>query len=404
MADRLQPGIYFRSKKRPPPCYRLLLLNVSDGADPKTVRRALEETMRMLAALPEGRVRELEGQGEQDIKKTKEVFKGFEALLGFGRRFFDTGRHAPVLTAMPRPDFLAYLARDQVSPALPWARGQAEGNRGEADIALQLTGHCEAATNRAVVEIWKLLLDAELPLEIAASFSGFGRPDGRGWLEFHDGVSNIESSERLAALEAGGDPKWISGGTYMAFLRLSVDLSRWRALSRAEQELIVGRDKLSGSPLKGTRRAESGTVVPVAAAPLDEDASEARRSDHLDPPQTTDRLIEASHTHRASQNRASPFAAAGLRIFRQGYDFLEDIGPEGPKLGLNFVSFQRDLGTLQHILHMPGWLGDVNFGGPTNPQPGEPDPVPLLELQAAGLYAVPPAGPLFPGAELFPAG
>lgn len=400
MADRLQPGIYFGSEQQPPPCYRLLLLNVSAGADPPLVHQALEQTMRMLAALPEGRVRELEGQCEEDTRKTTELFKGLKALLCFGRRFFDAGRHAPVLTAQPRPEFLSYLPRDQVSPALPWGPGQDEGDCGEADIALQLTGPCEAATNRAAVEVWKLLVDARLPLEPVSTFAGFGRPDGRGWLEFHDGVSNIESSERLAALEADGEPEWMRGGTYMAFLRLAVDLPRWRALSRAEQELIVGRDKLSGGPLEGTRRDESGVVVPVAAPALADDASEAQRSDHLDPPQTTDRLIEASHTHRANQNRASPFAPAGLRIFRQGYDFLETVGPEGPALGLNFVSFQHDLGTLYHILHLPGWLGDVNFGGPSEPEPGDPPSLELIRLIAGGLYAVPPDAEPFPGAGL----
>lgn len=47
--------------------------------------------------------------------------------------------------------------------------------------------------------------------------------------------------------------------------------------------------------------------------------------------------------HRANQNRAEPTSSATRRIFRQGYEFLVDIRPAGPRLGLNFVSFQRDL-------------------------------------------------------------
>jgi hypothetical protein len=124
------------------------------------------------------------------------------------------------------------------------------------------------------------------------------------------------------------------------------------------------------------------------------------RADSIDPRQTADPLLEARPLHRANQNRASPSAPAGLRLFRQGYDFLESIGPDGPLLGLNFVSFQRDLFVLQHVLHLPGWPGDVNFGGPSEPKDGEPA-VNLLSLLAGGFHAVPPVEDPFSGAKLF---
>lgn len=400
MTDQLQDGIYFRKDERPPPCYRLVLLNATVGATAAAVHHALAATIEMLSRLPDGQVRELLGQGDRDAEKTRELFKEFEALIGFGRRLFDDHVHEPALTASSLPEFLAYLSCDQVSPELRWAEGAEEENRGEADVVLQLTGHNEAAVNRAAVELWKLIVDEGLPLEVVASFTGFQRGDGRGWLEFHDGVSNIQSSQRLIALEAPPDPPWMTGGTYMAFLRFSVDLATWRSLTRAEQELIVGRNKLSGSPLLATKRDETGGIVPVSAQPRTEDSSDAEVEDYSDPPQTTDPIIEASHLHRANQNRASPFAPAGLRIFRQGYDFLEGFGPEGPSLGLNFVSFQADLATLQHVLHLPGWLGDVNFGGPSKPGAGDPPSPALIELLAGGLYAVPPMAEPFPGAEL----
>ena len=130
-------------------------------------------------------------------------------------------------------------------------------------------------------------------------------------------------------------------------------------------------------------------------------STDAERADYDDPPQTTDPLIEASHTHRANQNRSSPHASAGLRIFRQGYDFLESIEGDGPRLGLNFVSFQSDLAMLQHLLHLPGWLGDANFGGPIDPKPGEPPSPQLISLLAGGFYACPPRGEPFAGVELF---
>jgi deferrochelatase/peroxidase EfeB len=190
----------------------------------------------------------------------------------------------------------------------------------------------------------------------------------------------------------------------MAFLRCRVDLPAWRALDRDDQELIIGRDKLSGAALVATERDAVGRARPVPAPALTADASDSEIADYTDPPQATDPLIEASHIHRANQNRASPYAPAGWRIFRQGYDFLESLGPDGPVLGLNFVSFQADLGALHHILHLPGWLADVNFGGPTDAGPGDPPSPTLISLLAAGLYAVPPRGDPFPGAALFTSG
>lgn len=396
MSDRLQDGIYFRPRERAAPCYRLLLLNAVPEASSDAVGQALTDVLGMLAQLPQGHVRERVGQSKREVKATARMFSRLCVLVGFGRRLFDQRHHQPALVSAPRPEYLAYLTNPQEAfPLLPW---QTSDNPGQADFALQLTGDSQAGVNCAAIEVWKLLVDDSLPLQAAATFTGFQRTDGRGWLEFHDGVSNIESSERLQALQAPGQPAWMAGGTYMAFLRLALDLAAWRRRSKGQQELLVGREKLSGAPLVGVRREGETVGVP---APLGQNPSPSEQADYLDPPQATDPLLEASHLHRANQNRASPSAPAGQRIYRQGYDFLDDLGPEGPSLGLNFVSFQGDLAALQHLLHLPGWLGDVNFGGPTKPKDGEPPPLNFVSLLAGGFYAVPPRAQPFAGAELF---
>lgn len=387
--DRLQEGIHFRRGEQPPPGWRLVLLGVAPGTAPQDARAAIGAVLGMLRALRRGEVRELPRQPEADRTATRAMFADLAVLVAYGRSLFDPAVHDPPLTHRERPDFLAYLAADAAFPAVPWADGRLPG---EADVALQFTGATAAAVNRAAVEVWKLIDEAGLPLDVVHSFDGFGRPDGRGWLEFHDGVANLESSRRLAALAAPADPRWMAGGTYLAFLRLRVDLGAWRALDRGEQELVVGRDKMTGDPLVAVRRDGHGRARPVAGPPA------------RDPPETTDPLLEVSHVHRANQNRASPDAPAGLRMYRQGYDFLESVGPDGPVLGLNFVSFQADLQTLQHVMHLPDWLGDVNFGGPAAPRAGDPPSPRLMRLLAGGLYAVPPRARPFPGAGLFAAG
>jgi deferrochelatase/peroxidase EfeB len=394
-----QEGIAFESGVRPAPCYRLVLLDVASGTTAAAAAGALGAVTYMLRELAHGRVRELAGQPTRHAKASDDHFCGLRTLLGYGRRFFDGEVHEPALTEDERHVYLSYLPGPPAAfPCIPWAQPYGS-NQGEADIAIQLTGCRESAVSCAAVEIWKLIADERLPLEVVSSFAGFGRRDGRGWLEFHDGVSNLESRQRLAVLEALPDPPWMGRGTYMAFLRLAVDLALWRSLERSAQELIVGRDKLSGAPLRSVDRSGE-RACPVAAPAASGDLSAGELAERRDPPQTMDPLLEASHVHRSNQSRASSGAPGALRMFRQGYDYLDGLGPDGPAVGLNFVSFQSDLRALHHLLHLPGWLGDVNFGGPVHPQAGDTPSPALLTLLAGGLYAVPPTAEPFPGAGL----
>jgi deferrochelatase/peroxidase EfeB len=399
--DRLQEGIYSRRGERPPPCYRLLLLNFLPHTEPGQARPALEQIFTMLGDLRKGNVRDLGGQDDEQIAKAAGELGETDRMFAFGARLFDHKLHDPPLLAAPRPGYLVSLTDDgDPFPAVPWSSDRDRWG-GEADIAIQLTGPSEAAVNRATVEIWKLLADEKLPLDVVASFAGFSRRDGRGWLDFHDGVSNIESSERIVAIQTGADPDWMAGGTYMAFLRFAVDLAAWRGLTRTQQELIVGRDKLTGQPVLDVRRGPGGEALPVTEATVPDEETSPAGTDFREPPEVADPIVKASHLQRANRNRASPWAPAGQRIYRQGYEFLERLDGDGITLGLNFVSFQADLGTLRRVLHLPGWLADVNFGGPAAPSPGDPPNVRLLSLLAGGLYCVPPGGTPFPGAELF---
>jgi Dyp-type peroxidase family len=260
------------------------------------------------------------------------------------------------------------------------------------------------------VEVWKIIVDEKppLPLDIVTSYGGFNRDDRRSWLGFYDGINNIRSDERRAAIEVvSKNPPWMEGGTYMAFLRIAIDLAEWRRLSCAHQELLIGRDKLTGCPLAGIYPDPQGRLVPVplvadrlAGTPLGSPA-------YLDPPRPREQLLQASHMHRANINRDGPAGEdENNRIFRQGYEFLEAFANGQPRLGLNFVSFQRRLSRLTNLLDTAGWLGDVNFGGSAHPQRGQPRPISFLSMIAGGFYAVPPQadpsqGEEFPGAGIF---
>lgn len=380
---------------KPPPSFLLLVLEVL-SSDPASARTAIATVAEVLDDLRAGLVRDLRGTrgDEQDVSIDAETV---DWLIGYGAALFDPSRG---LTAADRPKLLVELEGEGWPFAqLAWAGGGNSG--GEGDLCIQLTGHSEHAVGRAGVEIWKAIVDHDLPLRISASFPGFARDDRRSWIGFHDGVSNIRPSQRLVAVEAAGDPEWNRGGSYMAFLRCEVDLAAWRQLTRSEQELLVGRDKLSGVALEAAE-VDRGELQPrpyslcPGHAQADSSATEVFR----DPPETGDAVIEASHIHRANQNRTEPTTHASHRIFRQGYEFLDRIAGT-PVLGLNFVSFQADLGHFWQVVGLSDWLGGANFGGREQRGSLEPPPIELLRLQAGGLFAVPPRADPFPGESLF---
>jgi len=401
-AERLQPGIFFRHGERPPACYRLLLLNVAAGSRPRDAADAIARVLEALGALATNEIgRDLEN-GTSDHAGRPEAAR-LSTLVAYGARLFDPAAHEPPLTAAPSPRLLRrFEPDDALFFSLPFAEN-AEPGLGQADLALQFLAPSEDLVARAAVEAWKTVADESLPLEIVGSFEAFQRQDGRGWLEFHDGVSNVEASQRRRAIQvSGSDPPWMKAGTYMSFLRLAVDLPLWRSLPRDEQEAVVGRQKVSGCPLADVVVDEDGLrPVPINDCPPGPDSSPAAHAAFVDAPSTGKRLVEASHIHRSNQNRGSPEQQANFRIFRQGFDYFDGFRDGRPVVGLNFVSFQAGLDRLLGILQTTGWLGDVNFGGPAAPHPGEPRSPSLMSIVAGGFYAVPSRALPFPGAELF---
>jgi len=399
--DRLQDGLYFRSGETPLPAFGLLLLDIRNGTRVDEARGALAQLWAMLGELRRGTVRDFRGEdGEPAVAFDA---GGLSVLLGYGARLWQNHeKHSPRLAGDDVRPRLPQLLQGPNRPfrALHWAPPEQQ-RRGEADLALQLIGERGITVDRAVVETWKLIHDEQLPLEIVAFHRGFQRDDRRSWIDFHDGINNMSSSERATAIVLRvPDPPWLEGGTFMAFLRIRVDLAAWRKLPRAHQEISVGRDKISGWPLREVQTGDGGALVPVPAGTVvpGDDTPREQLAAYRNPGHQS-QLLAMSHIHRSNRNRGGPEQDANNRIYRQGYEFLE-VTPDGRmELGLNFVSFQRSTQRVTDILKDPGWQGDSNFGGPP-PGQGEPQVV-LMELVAGGFYAVPPKGDPFPGAALF---
>jgi Dyp-type peroxidase family len=402
MADSLeQEGIYYQKGASPPGFFTVLLLHAPENQTASSVNTLLEKLWQLYMQLKDGSVPELPGvQVDKDKRKLK-------VLLGFGAAAFDL---PGALRSCP-PDLRNFSFAEMKGGGPIAYNGSHEaairyapelGTQPPVQFALQFTAKTSLAVEQAVVETAKLLqLEAGgAALEIVSFYPGSQRDDGRSWLGFHDGLSNLSADERpgviLISPTAPGE-EWTRNGTYLAFARLSIALESWWTLDRAAQERLVGRDKLTGCPLvafdNGTATAAAG--CPLGGEPITATVNIPFRDAYVANPGTT---LALSHVQRANHHFGPSAGPPSLRIYRQGYPFLEACD-EAPhfRAGLNFVSFQDTPARLMGILtRKGGWLGTANFGGPDAPSTKDD----LVKAYAAGMFLVPPLaeGERYPGA------
>jgi Dyp-type peroxidase family len=406
-----QEGIYFRSGERPPGFFALALLHV-----PKDQRESVYTLgrVRFLLAQLWARLADLKVGLVADLPGIKVPDGDLQVLLGFGCPAFDlVGAHAPPARFVHpfdavRPEGTLFA---DGSAGIRYA-SDLDKRSSDVEFALQFTAETPLAVERAVVETARFLRETKRatgrpsPLELSAVYTGTQRDDGRSWIDFHDGLSNLRARERPGVIfisAAPDDEAWTINGTYLAFLRLGINLDVWHGLPREVQERVVGRDKVSGCPLL---LQDDGSAVPVSGCPVaglpitagDNPFREARRWPGDRTPLSKDTL--SSHVHRANQGITPPDDPASLRIFRQGYPFFESVpgaDSQAFRVGLNFVSFQSSPERFTQILQRVTWLGDTNFGGTDEIEEENP----LITAYAAGMFFVPPraAGEKFPGAS-----
>ena len=201
----------------------------------------------------------------------------------------------------------------------------------------------------------------------------------------------------------------------MTFLRVEIDLELWDSINRSKQELIIGRDKLYGSPLIGVDK--NNNPLTSKAFPIAQKITTFNKKYHDHPnyfkvPQISKELknkididkslkiLNESHIGRTRHfdNIANKLVPS-RRIFRQTFEFLESncLYKKPIKIGLNFVSFQNDPARLLFILTDPNWLGNSSFGGDSQFK-GISE---LLHVQACGIFFIPRKEKPFPGSSIF---
>ncbi|MFE0422822.1 Dyp-type peroxidase [Streptomyces sp. NPDC058953] len=147
-----------------------------------------------------------------------------------------------------------------------------------------------------------------------------GRTAPRNLLGFIDGIVGPHTTaEQERDLWLAGPPA-VAGGTLAVLRRMEFDLTRFAALSVAEQEAVFGRRRSSGVPLSGGS---------VASAPgLGAKTPDGRYLVPVD----------------AHVRRANPTTVGVGHMLRRSYSI------DDPVPGLLFISFQNDLRTFTATL------------------------------------------------------
>lgn len=424
----LQNGIYYSRGQKPGNSCCVLFLGIDENAQPINVRNILLDLWNMYKDLQLGITREFKLLSNTRKVPSKGYSGNLSVLLGFGPAIFDLkGVQRPCPTYLEKKWLFRSPNGKGGGPilgeiGLDYADYVYQNQVANDPIVVQFIGDNEFVTNRAIVETWKVLRKINKEQEtdtvyLRTFFPGFARPDSRGWLGFHEGVSNIRSQDRLKAITVNGNEvtsrdEWTISGTYLAFLRIVVNFDRWENTAVDEQERIVGRDKITGCPIAEVSNINGQNIIvhgcPVPGTmEITEDGNEPFR-EH--PPygirwnpqmHVSDDVLKKSHIGRMYERPA--YYGQGPepdRIFRQGYEFLEPTSsPSGFRAGLNFISYQSSPIKLHNILTKG--LGKANFGGPETTNGPEKDK--LLSVIAAGLFLVPPltTNELFPGERIF---
>ena len=414
MAGMLQDGIYYN--RAPGNSFCLMFLKISRPVHSSDLAKDLSELWKLFDELKRGKVKDL------PINPKHQHHGNLSVLLGYGPKIFDG-----IVSGVKKnkPNDLIHekgfkgpniIRGDAIATgtSINFSKDIVKNHAVEEHIIIQFIADSEMFTNRALVETWKHVKNRKI-LNIYKFYTGFKRIDQRGWLGFHEGLANINPQERLEAIainnSVANQDKWLVNGTYLAFIRFVIDLERWENRSLSEQEIIIGRKKITGCPITGFDK-NGGPIsdpnCPVAdTSEVIEDGNEKFRQhpkfeERNLPRYGRDKSLSISHIYRVHKpNIHPPSDYRSFRIFRQGFEFLEhiEINP-GFQAGLNFVSFQNNPQKIMKILTLQQWLGrSINTTYSRNA--GELEA--FTSAKAAGIFLVPPVNKneLFPGSVMF---
>jgi deferrochelatase/peroxidase EfeB len=245
---------------------------------------------------------------------------GLVATLSVGASLFDdryglAARKPRELVTMP------FLANDRLDPERSHGDLLLVLQGKEPDVCLHALRRAMRRTRSGLVLHWML--------------ETFTRPDAkpqvgqtqsRNLLGFKDGTANPDAGDEAlmddlvwtSTRDTAVEPAWTVGGTYQAVRVIRMFVEHWDRTSLAEQEDIMGRQKVTGAPLG----MGAETDVPV----YEEDP--AGKQIALD-------------AHIRLANPRTP-ETAGKRLLRRGFSYSRGVDGSGHlDQGLAFISYQR---------------------------------------------------------------
>ena len=411
--NKLQEGIYYRKNSSASNSLCLISLKLERFCQISDFGKAIEKIWNRLARLKKGIISDL------NVDPNHRKSGNLTFLIAYGSKIFDFNgcrRSRPESFDdkwnFKRPDMLGGGSVIDGSD-INYSKRVLYNHLLDDYCILQFIGDNEFYTKRAVIEVWKEIYsikkDSRNPqLIISGVYTGFQSADQRNWLGFHDGVSNLKPQERLQVIPIGSrslsrQDSWLLNGTYLAFMRINLNLEKWQETDIAVQEKIIGRDKLTGCPLLRIDR--YGRPVKDARCPVRGTSEVIDKGneffrDHPPYKSTIDnKSLNNSHIGRTRPiDRLTLWDKKSMRIYRQGFDSLVPSNEiPGFTAGLNFISFQNSPERLFRALtYRP-----ISQKNPDQLIPSSLSDFTLVE--SAGIFLVPPIvlSEPFPGADIF---
>ena len=162
----------------------------------------------------------------------------------------------------------------------------------------------------------------------------------------------------------------------MVFSRIEFNLEKWGNFSKNEQEIIIGRDKITGCPIIGfdsvTKKIlkDPRCPVPGTASVLDQ-GNEIFREIY---PSAFANYLYPNGYEKLKNSHINTSRTNTWKIFRQSFEFFEPSeNKDNFKVGFNFISFQNNVQHFFEIFrHSLNQLGD------------------FISIQCIGIFYIPP--------------
>jgi Dyp-type peroxidase family len=426
--NSLQEGIYYTKGSRPGQSLGIIFLRTNKISNATEIGEIIKRIWNRCHNLKNGILRDLEETGIGYPK----LYGDLTVLIGYGQKIFDLKgalRKKPGIFpdgyrfTEPRKGGASIFAGSD----LTYHDDLTENHAASDDIVIQFISERQFVTNQVLFELWHELLtdlkesDYDKKVSITKFYDGFRRDDNRSWLGFHDGLSNVKSEDRKGVIAIDRshlqpDDQWLIEGTFMSFIRILINMQKWWEQNRSKQEIMMGRDKVTGCPLIGSDGKKNivmrGCPVP-GTREVTEKGNELFRNHPAYgfqslPPGVSDQMLKLSHIGAMRLvKKDSPWKKEENTIFRQGFEFLQQSNQyPGLHAGLNFISFQNNPNRFFNTMTAWNKEKSVNTRSLNNKMDISASKLEFntyLRVLAAGIFVVPPSNPDedFPGASIF---